>query len=200
MVPERGDASLVDLDDDALIAESRTNRDAFATLYERHQPTIYNFVLGKVIDPQRAEDITSQVFLRAFQNLSRFRPGSFRGWLYQIARNAVIDSHRRERPAASSDALAWHADPDPGPLEHVEQREAREQLHRLIDQLPARQQRIVQLRLRGYTGREIAEATGMSMSAVRSAQFRAFSRLRDLMADQNDVTDSRPRASRQTGR
>jgi RNA polymerase sigma-70 factor, ECF subfamily len=168
-------------DDDALVAEARTNPAAFADLYERHRPSIHAYVFRRVGDPHKAEDITSQVFLRALRGLPTYRSGSFRGWLFQIARNTLVDTHRRERPTTSDDALAGHADPDPGPLELVEIREARDQIHRLIDQLSGTQQDIIRLRLRGHTGQEIADALGMTVGAVKSAQFRAFQRIREMM-------------------
>lgn len=168
-------------DDERLVAVARSDPAAFADLYERYRPEIQAFVCRRVGDPDRAEDITSQVFLRALRGLPIYRSGSFRGWLFQIARNAIIDSYRRERPTTSDDALASHADPQPGPLELAEVREAREHMHHLLDQLSESQRDIVYMRLRGYTGQEIADALGMKLGAVKSAQFRAFARIRGLM-------------------
>ena len=62
-------------------------------------------------------------------------------------------------------------------------REAREQVHRLIDQLSVTQRDIIRLRLRGYSGQEIADRMGMKLGAVKSAQFRAFEKIRHLMAE-----------------
>ena len=181
-------------DDDDLVAAAQTDPAAFADLYERYRPEIHAFVYRRVGDPHRAEDITSQVFLRALRGLPTYRSGSFRGWLFQIARNAIIDSYRRERPTTSDDALATHADPQPGPLELAEVREAREQMHRILDQLSRSQRDIVHLRLRGYTGQEIADALGMKLGAVKSAQFRAFARIRGLMevSSERSVIDRTP--------
>jgi RNA polymerase sigma-70 factor (ECF subfamily) len=170
-------------DDDALAAAARANPAAFADLYERYRPEIHAFVYRRVGDPHRAEDVTSQVFLRALRGLPTYRSGSFRGWLYQIARNAIADSYRRERPTTSDDALIAHADQEPGPLELVEAREARERLHAVIGQLTKGQQQVIRLRLQGHTGQEIADALGMGLNAVKSAQFRAFGRIRELMAE-----------------
>ena len=182
-MPWSSDQSDAELDDDTLVAMARTDPAAFADLYERYRPAIYGYVLGRMGDPHRAEDITSQVFLRALRGLPRYEAGSFRGWLFQIARNTIVDSHRRQRPTASDEALAGHADPDPGPVELTEVREAREQVHRLIDQLSVTQRDIIRLRLRGYSGQEIADRMGMKLGAVKSAQFRAFEKIRHLMAE-----------------
>jgi RNA polymerase sigma-70 factor, ECF subfamily len=168
-------------DDEHLVAAARSDPSAFAELYERYRPEIYAFVFRRVSDPDRAEDVTSQVFLRAMHGLSTYRSGSFRGWLYQIARNAITDSYRRERPTTSDAALAAHADPGPGPLELAEAREARERLHAILDQLTDGQRDVIHLRLKGYTGQEIADELGMGLNAVKSAQFRAFAKIRGLM-------------------
>jgi RNA polymerase sigma-70 factor (ECF subfamily) len=176
-------------DDDALAAAARTDPAAFADLYERYRPEIQAFVFRRVGDPHRAEDVTSQVFLRALRGLPTYRAGSFRGWLYQIARNAITDNYRRERPTTSADALVAHADPEPGPLALVEAREARERLHAIIGQLTEGQQQVIRLRLKGHTGQEIADALGMGLSAVKSAQFRAFARIRELMDEPSPEPD-----------
>lgn len=168
-------------DDDALVAEARTNPAAFADLYERYRPSIYGFAFRRLGDPHRAEDVTSQVFLRALRGLPTYRSGSFRGWLFQIARNTVADSYRRERSTTSDAALADYADPSPGPLELTEIREAREQFHAILDGLTEGQRRIIRLRLRGLTGQEIADELGMELAAVKSAQYRAFGKIRNLM-------------------
>ncbi len=61
--------------------------------------------------------------------------------------------------------------------------EARTQLRALLDALTPTQRRIVELRLGGLTGQEIADRLGLTLAATKSAQYRAFSRLRDLMQD-----------------
>jgi RNA polymerase sigma-70 factor (ECF subfamily) len=65
--------------DNALVAAARTDPAAFADLYERYRPEIHAFVYRRVGDPHRAEDVTSQVFLRAMRGLHTYRSGSFRG-------------------------------------------------------------------------------------------------------------------------
>lgn len=72
---------------------------AFGKLYDYYQPMIYRFVIVKVGRREEAEDITHQVFLQAWQNVRTYhhRGHPFGSWLYQIARNQVIDHYRSRR-------------------------------------------------------------------------------------------------------
>jgi RNA polymerase sigma factor (sigma-70 family) len=74
-------------------------------------------------------------------------------------------------------------DPTPGPEELLQAGETRDDAWALIASLPPLQQRILELRLADLTGREIAEVLGMSHGAVKAAQFRAFTRLREQLGN-----------------
>ena len=81
-------------DEATLVRQAKTgDSDSFGTLYDAYLERIYRFVYFRVEDQQTAEDITSQVFLKAWENLGRFQIGGtpFLAWLYTIAHNAVID-------------------------------------------------------------------------------------------------------------
>lgn len=80
-------------------AAQEGNSSAFGKLYDHYQPMIYRFVLIKVSRREEAEDITHQVFLRAWQNIRsyRHRGHPFGSWLYRIARNQIIDHYRSRR-------------------------------------------------------------------------------------------------------
>jgi RNA polymerase sigma-70 factor (ECF subfamily) len=69
---------------------------AFSEIYDRHQPAIHRYIAFRVATPATAEDLTSEVFVRAVDSIASFR---YRGrpllaWLYTIARNLVADYHR----------------------------------------------------------------------------------------------------------
>src|SRR5437867_12907553 len=81
---------------------------AFGALYDRHVEAVYRYVYYRVRNDADAEDLTSDVFMRALRAISRYEPRqAFLAWLYRIARNAVIDRSRRTRIQISfEDALA----------------------------------------------------------------------------------------------
>jgi RNA polymerase sigma-70 factor (ECF subfamily) len=181
-------ASTIPRDDDdeaRWIAAARLDPAAFAPLYERHAPAIYRFVYRKVGDPDTADDLTAQIFIRAIERIDRYRPrpnASFRSWLFAIARNIVTDTWRRQRPQASLDpSTGTLVDHDPGPEALAIAGDEYTALCAVLDTLPDTQRAIVELRLAGLSTREIMATMGMSEPAVKSAQTRAYRRLRDIV-------------------
>jgi RNA polymerase sigma-70 factor (ECF subfamily) len=172
--------------EDALIHCTQSNPDLFADLYQRYFGDVYRYCLRRLGHTEAAADATSQVFTQAFAALSRFRGGTFRGWLFTIARNVTVDATRRRRPHAPLDAAAELADGAPNPEDRVMAREAEETLTRLLAQLPPNQRSVVELRLAGLTGQEIAEVLNVSLSATKALQFRAYSRLRSLLTEEDN--------------
>src|SRR5205807_5361033 len=85
------------VDPDAeLVAAAREEPRAFLALYDRYFDRVLGYVRLRIRDAATCEDVTSQVFTTALAQLQRLRAeGSFAGWLFQIARNAVRDVQRR---------------------------------------------------------------------------------------------------------
>src|SRR5262249_20360162 len=82
--------------DAALVAAARTEPRMFLGLYDRYFERVLGYVRLRIRDETTCEDVTSTVFMTALAQLGRFRgDGSFAGWLFQIARNAVRDVHRK---------------------------------------------------------------------------------------------------------
>ena len=90
--------------DDALLIQSAKdgNADAFGELYERYADSVFRFIYSQTSDRLDAEDITAEVFLKAWRSLSRYkeRGYSFSAYLFRIARNVLIDSRRKRRPVS----------------------------------------------------------------------------------------------------
>jgi RNA polymerase sigma-70 factor (ECF subfamily) len=97
------------LDDEQLLRRARSSPAEFAILYDRHVVAVYRYLLAKVGNVHDAEDLTSQTFLEAFENLGSYRgTGVVRAWLFRIARNKSVDTFRRRRPeSALSDDDDW---------------------------------------------------------------------------------------------
>ncbi|MCX6069645.1 MAG: RNA polymerase sigma factor [Chloroflexi bacterium] len=170
------------LDEDELIARARQgDREAFADLYQRYLPMIYAYVRARVYDNHDAEDLTEQVFLRAFQTLSRYRG---RGWpysafLYRVARNLLVDHIRRFRPELPAEAAEVQPDPALSADEALIQREEHRRLQQALDRLPADYQEVIRLRLLlSLPTATAAVWLGRSEGAVRVLLYRAVQALR----------------------
>jgi RNA polymerase sigma-70 factor (ECF subfamily) len=186
----------VDQDDDdlAIVAAAQRDRNAFAPLYERYHRSIYIYCYRRLANPEAAEDAASLVFVKAITGLPRFRPdprrqgSTFRSWLFSIAHNVIVDAWRKQRPDASLEQEAGArfapslVDPAERPEEMAIRQEEARMVMALLAQLPDRQRASVELRLAGLKTAEVADALGMSFGAAKAMQFRAYRRLRALLA------------------
>jgi RNA polymerase sigma-70 factor (ECF subfamily) len=169
------------LEEDAgVVALAKSDPRAFAPLYARYFDPIYRYCYRRLGHPEAAADATAQVFAKALAALPAYREDapSFRSWLFAIAHNVIADDLRARRPVAPMAAAALVAASGPTPEEVVLTDEAGCTVQALLAQLPPDQRQILELRLTGLTGPEIAEALGRSLGAVKIAQVRAFARLR----------------------
>lgn len=169
-------------EESAIVAAAQRDLRAFEPIYRRYYRPIFGYCYRRLQDREAAADATSQTFTKALAAIHGYRSGSVGGWLFTIARHVVIDTVRRRRPHADLDA-AWHlSDSAPLPDQQAIASDQQRALFAALRHLTPEQRHIVDLRLAGLTGPEIAEVLGMSLSAVKSSQFRAYSRLRKLLA------------------
>ena len=160
------------------------DRAAFAELYDRHVEAVYRYLIYRVREPADAEDLASEVFTRAFANIHRYRwqGKSFLAWLYTIARNAVTDRRRRERPTVDLDDAYGIAEEGPTAHDHAVRGEALDALRGAIRHLTSEQQEVIVLRfVENLSSRQVAKVLGKNEGAIRALQFRALGRLRKLL-------------------
>jgi RNA polymerase sigma-70 factor (ECF subfamily) len=160
------------------------NADAFGDLYEMHVSAIYRYIRYRVTDPQDARDMADEVFLKAWSVLSGYRPGDtpFRGWLYRIAHNLVVDHYRSRRevePLSGRDDLE---DEMPDPERQLVRKEEVERLAGSIARLPPDYQQVLVLRyIEGLSTSQVAAILKRSDGAVRVLLHRALKKLTRLM-------------------
>lgn len=177
-----------------LIVEAIADPRAFAPLYQRYVTPVYRYCSRRVSDPDTAADLTAAIFTRALEALPRFKMqesggGTFRSWLFAIAHNVVVDSHRQHRPAGEMPADP--PDHDPGPEALAVHSDELSRLVTALEQLPHQHRQIIELRLAGLTSAEIANTLSLTRAAVKSAQTRAYARLRDLISQPSSPTGDR---------
>ena len=154
----------------------------FATLYEQYVVRVYRFVYGHVGNREDAEDITSQVFIKVYNNLEQFEGrGRLENWLFQIARMSVADFWR-ERYKLPSVPLADGQDiSSPAARSELDDCGREERVRQLLDRLPANYRRLLELRfLQRCSIAEVARAMNMTEMHARVMQFRALRRAADL--------------------
>lgn len=159
-------------------------RSDFARLYEEHIWRVYGFLAYRVRDRDAVEDLTQTTFERALRAWSRFDPSraSEATWLLAIARNLLIDHHRRDRSTLVH-ALDERSEPTvPGPEERFA---ASPELVSALTSLGDRDREVVALRFGGdLTGPQIASLLGLSLANVQQILSRSLRKLRTLLEEE----------------
>jgi RNA polymerase sigma-70 factor, ECF subfamily len=158
------------------------DRTAFGVLYDRHAVTIYRYCYRRLGNRAAAEDATSGTFLRALEALPGFRGGSFRAWLYAIAHSVIVNGVRRRTELTLDDSFDT-ADPAESPEDATIAADERRTIVELLASFPEDQRRVIELRLAGLSGNEIAESIGKSVPAVKMLQHRAMQRFRRSLVE-----------------
>jgi RNA polymerase sigma-70 factor (ECF subfamily) len=163
-------------------AGARLTTENFSAIYEAHVGRVYGFVFSQVGNREEAEDLTSQVFLKVYNSLSRFEGrGTLEGWLFQIARVTVND-HWREK-------YKLPASPMPDGMDVVEheipldfnEAERDRRVQRILDALPANYRDVLFYRfLQRYSIKETAAAMKLTETNVKVLQFRALRKAAQL--------------------
>lgn len=173
-------------DDDvaATVARARSgDMDAVGELVARYRPTVFRYCLARLGEREAADDATQETCIAMMRALPRYRDEGrpFVAFVVGIAVNKVAESRRRagRRREDVSGTVPDTADPAGDPAEAaVASTEAARAL-RHVALLPRRQQEIVLLRVAGLYAEEVAATLGMTAGAVRVAQHRALTRLRE---------------------
>jgi RNA polymerase sigma-70 factor (ECF subfamily) len=194
------------MDEASLIAAAQQGRmDAFNDLVLTYQRQVYNLAYRIMGDAASAADATQDAFISAFQNLARFRGGSFKSYLMRIVSNRCYDELRRRkrRPTTSFEDFSGvdeEANPalvngrDEGPEEYAERQEVARVIQAGIETLPSQQRIVLVLSdVQGLSYQEIAEATDVSLGTVKSRLARARGKLRDYLRSQGELLPARYR-------
>ena len=160
--------------------DAQSDPAAFGPIFDAYVGPIYRFCLLRLRNREQAEDVASQTFLKALDSIDSYRGGSVRAWLFAIARSTVIDLQRRQTTEHVNARRSLTGESDVSPEDALLVAEDVRWLHSSLDELTDAQREVVELRLMGLTGIEIAEATGRSHGSMRALQFRAMARLKKM--------------------
>ena len=169
-------------DREAVLACQRGEREAFDRLVERYQRDIYRLCYRYVNDPQDADDMAQEVFLKAYKAIGRFRgDSSFSTWLYRIAVNTCLNFRSSRRPDGEvlPDSLRdGRADVLDTMVEDEQARRVRE----AVTRLPEKQRATLILKVyHDLTHEEVAGIVGSSVGTVKANLFHALGNLRKML-------------------
>jgi RNA polymerase sigma-70 factor (ECF subfamily) len=183
---------------DRLVSEAQQGDAwAFGMIFDHYHESIYRFIASRVHRPSDAEDLTQHVFVKALEALPRYeaRGIPFGGWLFRLARNAVIDHVRTRHDHAELDSIIEWTHGDAGPDEVAVVRQELDAVNAALASLTDEQREAIALRFfAGLSAREAAEAMGKQEGTVRGLQFRAIAALRrqlGLDADGSELVELR---------
>ena len=184
------------LDDRILIERAQEgNRAAFQVLVERYKKKIYAVAFDMTGDHHDAEDISQDVFLKAFRSLTRFRGrASVSTWLYRMTVNTCIDRSRKKawkaikpKGACIDDNIYPHGEQGHDRLSHPEKEYEKtllqQHIRQALDSLTQRERSVFVLRhYHALPLKEIAECLHVSEGTIKSTLFRALKRLQKKLA------------------
>ena len=145
---------------------------------------VYRHVYYRVGNVADAEDLTQQVFLKAWQAIGRYRKAAspFIAWLITISHNLVVDFYRTRKDKVYLDAEVVASDLASGPERVTEAHFEQQRLRRAIQKLRGEQQQVVLLRfIEGFGYEEIAALMGKREGTIRVIQHRALAKLRHIL-------------------
>ena len=148
-----------------------------------HEAPLYAYATRLVRDPERARDVVQETFLRLCAQPDATPDGPLAPWLYRVCRNLALDVRKKERPMATTDALAERASADPGPLCSAERKDGASRVLRALAALPENQREVLRLKLQhGLAYREIAQITDLSETNVGFMIHRGLKSLRERLS------------------
>ena len=191
--------------DELVRAAMSGDRAAVARLLATIRPLVVRYCRARLGSVHRtslsADDVAQEVCLAVLTALPKYRPHGrpFLAFVYRVAANKLVDAHRavsrnRSEPVADvPDSIASAA----GPEQRALQAELSAQLHALLEELPDKQRRILVLRVVvGLSAAETGEIVGATPGAVRLAQHRASTRMREIAVSSGERRPSSPVAAR----
>jgi RNA polymerase sigma-70 factor (ECF subfamily) len=159
---------------------------AFARLYECYYQDIYNYIYFRLPDASRAEDLTSEVFIKVLESIDSFtfRGFPFSSWLFRIARNMMVDYFRSHQEPVELPLEEEVLPAERGPSDVFERELTQQQLVRALGNLTEDQQQVIILRfVDGLSNTEAAQVLGKSEGAIKSLQYRALNSLNRFLEE-----------------
>jgi len=158
--------------------------DAFGRLYDMHVDRVYRHIYYRVDNNADAEDLTQQVFIKAWQAIGRYRKTAspFLAWLIKISHNLVIDFYRSKKSEIHIDFAIVPTKHETDPALLVENSFNQQEIRHVINNLKGDQQQVILMRfIEDFSYSEIAAALGKNEGAVRVILHRGLAKLKTIL-------------------
>jgi RNA polymerase sigma-70 factor (ECF subfamily) len=183
-------------DEQLVAAYAKGDNQSFDILLRRHQERVFNYVLSIVRDPDTANDIFQETFIKAITTIKQGRymeTGKFAAWITRIAHNLIIDYYRQERSGnmtSADDETANVLNRKEFSDENIEDilvdEQIRADVRRIVAILPDNQREVLEMRYyRDMSFKEIAEATQVSINTALGRMRYAILNLRRIVKENN---------------
>lgn len=169
--------------DELVIRAKNGDHEAYGFIYEELVKPIYRYIYYRV-EPQIAEDLTEETFLKGWQHLKSYKKGKmpFRSWLFKIAHNLVCDHYRKHRTTDEMDEMVADPMEERNPAFQINVKLNQVRLRKAIRTLPEAYQQVIVLKyINELSNEEIAVTLDKNKGTVRTLQFRALEKLRSML-------------------
>jgi RNA polymerase sigma-70 factor (ECF subfamily) len=163
--------------------------EAFGQIYDCYINRVYRFLLLKVSNREEAEDMSQQVFMKAWEALPRFENEGvpFVSWLFRIARNLAIDFYRTKKNVVSLNEEIGNEVLEDSPEDIFFNVQKKELVMNAIEDLTEEQKEVVVLRfVEGFSYSEMSKITQKNQAALRILQHRAVKKLKKFLENEED--------------
>jgi RNA polymerase sigma-70 factor, ECF subfamily len=179
-VPSEPAQPTLDPSDAELLARvGERDRQAFELLYGRYVRPVFGLALRRLGDRGHAEDAVQEAFAAIWRSASTYQPerGAAGGWIYTVARNAIVDRLRRNGPGADAELPELQSH-EPGPAQQAESSDVAFRVHRALEELQPREREVLELAYwSGMSQSEVADYLHLPLGTVKTRTRSGLARL-----------------------
>lgn len=170
------------MDTETLIKAKQGDKESLAAIFDQYADRLYRYVFIRIRDQAKSEDLVSVIFIKILEHIHKLDPSkNFEAWMFTIARNALIDSLRKNRFVVANEMIDIAAD-DHDHEDHADNEIMVEEVREFIAQLKELEREVIELTyFGGLDDKEISKVINKPVGNIRVIRFRAVKKLKQLI-------------------